>query len=128
MRKTACLVLLIAMVALSLSLTACCGDKEILTAGPVTFTLQVVDGDGNQTDFAITTEEATVGEALADYSLIVGEDGPYGLYVKQVNGITADYDVDGTYWAFYVNGVYAVTGVDKTVPEEGAVYTFKVEK
>ena len=49
-------------------------------------------------------------------------------YVKTVNGITADYDTDGTYWAFYVNGEYAMTGVDSTPVEDGAVYTFKVEK
>ncbi len=49
-------------------------------------------------------------------------------YVKTVNGITADYDTDGTYWAFYVNGEYAMTGVDSTPVEDGAVYAFKVEK
>ena len=120
-----CTVLIAAM---ALGMTACGNKQEVSGGTPVTFTLQVVDGDGKQTDFTVTTEKDTVGEALVDEGLIVGEDGPYGLYVKQVNGITADYDVDGTYWAFYVDGAYAVTGVDKTAPEDGAVYMFKVEK
>ena len=49
-------------------------------------------------------------------------------YVKTVNGITADYDADGVYWAFYVNGEYAVSGVDSTPIAEGESYSFKVEK
>jgi len=118
-----CMVLIAAM---ALSMTAC--GTETLGTGSATFTFQVVDGNGTQTDFTIATDKATVGEALLDEGLIAGEDGPYGLYVKQVNGITADYDVDGTYWAFYIGGEYAVTGVDKTAPEDGAVYMFKVEK
>ena len=44
-----------------------------------------------------------------------------------VNGITADYDTDGKYWAFYINGEYATTGVDATEIDEEAVYTFAVE-
>ena len=56
------------------------------------------------------------------------EEGDYGLYVKTVNGVTADYDVDQTYWAFYINGEYASTGVDATSVTAGDTYSFKVEK
>ena len=60
--------------------------------------------------------------------MIEGEDGPYGLYVKTVNGITADYDKDGLYWAFYVDDAYAISGVDKTAIAEGGHYAFKGER
>ena len=60
--------------------------------------------------------------------LIAGEDGAYGLYVKTVNGVTLDYDADGMYWAFYVNGEYASSGVDATEAVSGAEYMFKAEK
>ena len=59
--------------------------------------------------------------------LIAGEDSDYGLYVKTVNGVTVDYDTDGKYWAFYVDGEYAATGVDSTDITAGATYTFKAE-
>ena len=59
--------------------------------------------------------------------MIAGDESEYGLYVKTVNGITADYDKDGVYWAFYVNGEYAQTGVDSTSITEGDSYSFKVE-
>lgn len=62
-----------------------------------------------------------------ELGLIAGEESEYGLYVKTVNGITADYDKDGVYWAFYINGEYAQTGVDSTKIAEGESYSFKVE-
>lgn len=99
-----------------------------LGEGATEFAFTVIDKDGNETAFAIHTDKEIVGDALLELELISGEDGQYGLYVKTVNGITADYDVDQTYWAFYVNGEYAASGVDTTAIEEGMTYTFKVEK
>ena len=43
------------------------------------------------------------------------------------NCVTVDYDQDGKYWAFYVDGEYAATGVDSTDITAGATYTFKAE-
>ena len=96
--------------------------------GATQFTFEVVDGEGATTIFTVNTDKATVGEALLDVELIAGEDSEYGLYVKTVNGITADYDVDQTYWAFYIDGEYAMTGVDATEVTGGSTYSFKVEK
>ena len=101
------------------------------TEAPVvkkSFTFIVVDKDGKETSFSISTDKSTVGDALLAEGLIEGEIGAYGLYVKKVNGITADYDTDKTYWAFYINGEYAMSGVDATEIVEGATYSFKVEK
>ena len=102
--------------------------NNVLGEGKTVFQFVVVDKDGKETKFEIHTDKKTVGEALVDLKLIEGEDGPYGLYVKKVNGIKADYDVDKTYWAFYINGEMAMTGVDVTNVEAGATYSFKVEK
>ena len=96
--------------------------------GAKQFDFTVVDKNGNETKFIVKTDKKTVGEALLDAKLIEGEDGQYGLYVKKVNGIVADYDVDQTYWGFYVDGEMAMTGVDSTNIEEGKVYSFKVSK
>ena len=103
-------------------------EVEVLGEGKTMFLFTVVDKDGNETNFEIHTDKEIVGEALLDLELIAGDDGEFGLYVKTVNGITADYDVDQTYWAFYVDGEYAMTGVDATNIEEGKTYSFKVEK
>lgn len=101
---------------------------NVIGEGQTTFVLTVVDGDGKETDYEVHTDKKTVGDALLDVDFIAGEEGEYGLYVKTVNGITADYDVDQTYWSFYIGDEYAVTGVDATDIEEGVTYTLKVEK
>lgn len=103
-------------------------DVTELGEGKATFNFSVVDKDGNETKFVIHTDAETVGAALLEHGLIEGEEGQYGLYVKKVNGILADYDVDQTYWGFYVNGEYGMSGVDSTNIEEGANYSFKVSK
>lgn len=100
----------------------------VLGEGSIQFVFTVIDKAGNETAFEIHTDKEIVGDALLELALIAGEDGAYGLYVKEVNGIVADYDTDQTYWAFYVNGEYATSGVDTTPIEEGMTYTFKVEK
>lgn len=102
-------------------------DGSVLGEGSRQFTLTVADQDGNETKFEIHTDQETVGDALTEIGLISGEEGEYGLYVKTVNGVTADYDKDGVYWAFYINGEYAATGVDTTAIEEGNSYSFKIE-
>ena len=102
-------------------------DESVLGEGKTQFTFTVTDGDGNESSYEIHTDKTTVGEALLDLGLIAGEESEYGLYVKTVNGITADYDKDGVYWAFYVDGEYASAGVDATDIQEGSVYSFKVE-
>ncbi len=101
---------------------------HVLGEGQTTFLFTVVDKEGNETNFEIHTDKTLVGEALLELELIAGDESEFGLYVKTVNGITADYDVDKTYWAFYVNGEYATSGVDTTTIEEGTTYSFKVEK
>ena len=89
----------------------------------VPFTVMVTDVDGTETTFEYTSDAATVGEALLAEGLIAGEDSAYGLYITSVNGIIADWDTENAYWAFYINGEYAQTGVDATEIVEGAIYS-----
>ena len=90
-------------------------------SGAKTVTVEVKVGE-NAVNFTIHTDKSTVGEALFEHELITGDQGQYGLYIKTVNGILADYDIDKSYWAFYVNGDYALTGVDTTEIDETAKY------
>ena len=104
------------------------GETVVMGEGEKVFDLTVSDLDGSESRFEIHTDKTTVGEALMDLELIDGEAGVYGLYVKTVNGITADYDKDGSYWACYVHGEYSSAGVDMTDIVEGDSYALKVEK
>lgn len=142
MKKLLSILLCIALIAAMALCTSGCGSKNNTTAsvtsadasavvskgeGETMFLLNVVDPDGKESRFEIHTDEKTVGAALLSLGLIAGEDSEYGLYVKTVNGVTVDYDQDGKYWAFYVDGEYAATGVDSTDITAGATYTFKAE-
>lgn len=103
-------------------------EIQALGEGSTVFELSVEDKEGAQTKYEIHTDKETVGEALLELELIDGEEGEYGLYVKSVGGVTADYDTDGVYWAFYINDEYAQTGVDSTEIKEGESYSFKMEE
>ena len=109
------------------------GDTNVITGGETLgegsrqFTFTVVDVNGKEVSATIKTDEKIVGDALIALNLLAGEEGPYGLYVKTVNSMTYEYEKDGKYWSFYVNGEYAMTGVDMTEIVDGATYTMKVE-
>lgn len=102
-------------------------DGSILGEGDTQFALIVTDRDGNEVHLDIRTDKATVGEALLALGLIAGEEDPNGLYIQTVNGITVDFDKDGVYWAFYVDGEYAMSSVDLTEIVAGTTYALKVE-
>lgn len=101
---------------------------EVIGQGEKIFFFIAEDKEGKETKWEVHSDEDTVGKALIAEGIIEGEDGPYGLYVKIVNGITLDYDKDGLYWAFYENGEYALTGVDQTKITEGHTYAFRPQK
>ena len=98
-----------------------------LGEGAKTVRVQVVAG-GQSITFTINTDAETLGDALLAHDLIGGEQGAYGLYVKTVNGILADYDVDQTYWAFYKNGEMMMTGVDGAEISDGEHYELIKQK
>ena len=101
-------------------------DME-LGKGEKTVTVEV-KADEQLVTFTVKTDKNTVGDALLEHELIDGEEGAYGLYVKVVNGITADYDIDGTYWAFYIDGEMAMTGVDGAEIQDGVTYRLERTK
>lgn len=103
------------------------GQATDLGEGSKSFDFTVVDKEGNTHLYVIHTDAEMVGHALLEQELIAGEEGPYGMYIKSVLGATLDYETDGMYWAFYVNGEYGMTGVDQTPITEGCSYLIKAE-
>ena len=107
-----------------------------------TYTENAEVGDGEKTvEMTVTAEDKsivitvktdaeTVGDMLRETSIATGSEGDYGLFVDTVNGIKADWDTDGTYWGFYVDGEYSSVGVDSVdIPTDGALnIDFNLEK
>lgn len=97
-------------------------DTE-LGKGTKTAVVEVKAGEQSVT-FTVHTDEEMLGAALLEHKLIEGKDG---LYTK-VNGMVADYNVDQSYWAFYVDGEMAMVGMDDSPITEGAVYSLVYTK
>lgn len=89
--------------------------------GATTVQVEIVAGEKSIV-FTVKTDKTILGDALLEHSLIEGEEGAYGLYIKKVNGIRADYDLDGAYWGFTKGGEYMMTGVDGTNISDGEKY------
>lgn len=103
-------------------------EITILGEGETTFDFVVVDADGKEEAFVVKTDAENLADALTEVEMIEGDETEYGLYVKVVNGITADYDTDGAYWALLIDGEYAMTGASSTPVEEGKTYSFVYTK
>lgn len=100
-------------------------DTEPVSAeqnATVTITVQVTDNEGKTTDYEIATQETTLRGALEQEKLVEGEESEYGLYIKTVAGVTADYDTDGSYWALYQGDEYLMTSADTTPIADGDLF------
>ena len=98
------------------------------SAGSKIFTITVVHKDGSEKVFEYKTDEEYLGPVLLAEGLAVGEQSTYGLMISAVDGETADWNVDQSYWALFIGEEYATTGADTTPVNDGdvfkLVYTF----
>ncbi len=96
-------------------------EDKTFGEGAKTIVVKVV-AEEKTVSFTIKTDAETLGEALLAHSLVEGEEGQFGLYIKKVNGMLADYDVDQTYWGLTKDGEYVMTGADTTTIADGEHY------
>ena len=62
---------------------------------------------------------------MLEANLCSGDEGNYGLYITHVNGIRADYDLDGGYyWSIAVGGETAMSGASDILILPGVSYEF----
>ncbi|MCR5272750.1 MAG: DUF4430 domain-containing protein [Lachnospiraceae bacterium] len=104
-------------------------ETEVTSEGTKDVTLTVVDNEGNSTSYEANTDAEYLSEVFDDIEdlTVEGYDDTYGFYITAVNGLTADYDADGAYWAIYVNGEYGMYGADTQPVTDGDAYELKYE-
>lgn len=90
-------------------------------AGEKSITVEVVHGDGTTNTFSIKTDEEFLSHALIAEGIITDEGIETGMY-NTVDGETANWDPDQAYWGFYVNGEYAMEGMNTTPIVDGNTY------
>ncbi len=91
-------------------------------------TVEVIDDEGKSTEFKIDTNKETLADALLEAKLVEGEESQYGLYIKYVNGIRADYELDGAYWSLSKDGEMLLTGASETKIANGEKYELTYTK
>ena len=104
------------------------GTEATKPAPKYQFTLEIVHANGEKKTISVATDEEILGEYLEKEGIIEGAEGQYGMYIAKVEGEKAVYEEDNAYWAFYVDGEYALKGVDQTPIENGKVYRLAYEK
>ncbi len=87
-----------------------------------------VKAEDSSVTFTLKTDKETLADALLEHNLVEGEDGAYGLYIKKVNGMLADYDVNQSYWSFEIGGEAQMTGVSDAKIEDGSSYELVYKK
>ena len=73
-----------------------------------------VEAGEKSVTFTVNTDKENLADALLEHKLVEGEDSQYGLYIKKVNGISADYNTDGYWWSLNQNGAALSTGASDT--------------
>ena len=90
--------------------------------GAKAITVTVIHMDGTEAVFAYDTDEEYLGPVLLAEGLVEGEEGPYGLTISAVDGETASWEENQSYWALYVGEDYATTGADGVALTDGGSY------
>ena len=113
---------LIAVIAVLIGVYSAFGAKAV--AGSKDITIEVVNKAAESTLYELSTDAEFLRQAMeeADGLTFEGEEGPYGLAISSVNGEVADFNVDGSYWSFYVNGEYCIYGIDSQPVMDGDAF------
>lgn len=122
MNKKRIIAVVAAILVIALVATGCSLLSPETQEGMKSFTLTVVHKDGTSKEMELKSDAEYLGAFLQEEGIITGEEGQYGLYIKEVDGEKAVYEEDNAYWAFYVGEEYALQGIDLTPITEGAAY------
>ena len=87
-------------------------------------TVEVVDDAGAATVYEVHTDAEYLQQVMdaAEGLTYACTEGPYGASVHTVNGLRADYELDGAYWGFFVNGQYCNYGITQQPVADGDVF------
>lgn len=95
--------------------------KGSTAAGAKNITVEVLHGDSSEKSFEYATDREYLGEVLLDEGLAEGEEGPYGLFIRTVDGETVD-DANQEWWCITKGGEQLNTGADQTPIADGETY------
>lgn len=112
--------IVIAIIAFILVIAAVATAYFVFTQKPAegekSVVIEVIDNNGKSEKYVIKTDALYLNEAMEEAGITYEAEG---TYVNSVNGITADYNADQSYWAFNVNGTYCNYGIFEQPVNDG---------
>lgn len=90
-------------------------------AGQKNISVTVIYADASTDTFSISTHAEFLRGALEEQNLVAGDESEFGLFVKTVNGVTAD-EANQEWWCFTKGGEEVLTGVDTTPIADGDAF------
>ena len=117
------LIAVIALVAVvGLMLGVYFGTREDPVAGGKQITVTVVHKDGSEKVFNCQTEAEKLADVLVAENIVVDNPTEFGLFILTADGETADYNVDGGWWAVYIGEEQSREGASSINITDGGVY------
>ncbi len=129
MKKKHIPALIVAAVLVVAMIFAWSAFREKPTEGTKEITIEVVDSGKTANLYQVKTDAEYLIGAMDDADGLTygGSEGEYGFTVSEINGETADFTVDSSYWAFYVNGEYCNYGVSEQPVNDGDAFRIVYE-
>ena len=121
-KKVIGIVIIIALIAVFALVYTKFSEKPV--EGSKTITIEVINPAEESTTYELKTDAQFLQQAMdeAEGLTYEGTDSEYGLMINTVNGETADFNTDGAYWSFYVNGEYCNYGISEQPVEDGDAF------
>ncbi len=118
------LVALVAVIAILVGAYAMFAPKA--TEGAKAISIEVIDNQQQSTVYELNTDAEYLRQAMEEAEeqglTFSGTEDQYGMMLDTVNGMRADYNLDGAYWSVMVNGEYGMNGIDTQVVTDGDKY------
>ena len=121
MKKSKVIGVIVLVVLVAAMAVAYVSFSEKPSQGEKQVTIEVITADETSSLYEVLTDGEYLIDAMnnADGLTFEGEEGPYGMSISHINGVRADYVLDGAYWAFYVNDEYCNYGISEQPIEDG---------
>ena len=113
--------ILVVLIGLFVALWFVFGPKT--TEGTKEVSLSVVYKDKSTKDYNTKTDALVLQDLMDELKdegfTYSGNESEFGLMIDTINGIRADYTLDGAYWSFHVNGDYCSFGISQQPVNDG---------
>ena len=117
---------LVLVIGLLAGIYAASGKEAV--EGAKSVTVVIVHKDGTEKTLEFNTDHGYLSELLLEKELVTGyASEEYGFTIESVDGVVADWAVDGAYWALYEGDEYATTSAAGIVLVDGGVYKLVYE-